>query len=132
MKTIKVVAALMVENNKVLIAARKKGEFEGLWEFPGGKIEEGETPEDALKREIMEEMEIKIDVNSYLMTREYDYPNFHLSMKCFICTPLSDHIHLNDHLGYKWIEIKKDSSINWVPADEEIFNQLIAKTQNSK
>ncbi len=130
MKNIKVVAALMLHENKVLIAARKKGEFEGLWEFPGGKIETGESPEQALKREIQEEMEIEISVDSFLMTREYDYPTFHLSMDCFLCTPLSDHIHLNDHLGYKWIDIKKDPSINWVPADEEIFNQLIIRQQS--
>lgn len=130
MKNVKVVAALMMHENKVLIAARKKGEFEGLWEFPGGKIEKGETPEQALKREIEEEMEIEISVDSYFMTREYDYSTFHLSMECFLCTPLSDHIHLNDHLGYKWIEIKKDPSINWVPADEEIFNKLIIHQQS--
>ena len=130
MKNVKVVAALMMLENKVLIAARKKGEFEGLWEFPGGKIEPGETAKQAIKREIEEEMEIEIAVNSYFMTREYDYPTFHLSMECFLCTPLSDHIHLNDHLGYKWIEIKKDPSINWVPADEEIFNQLIIHQQS--
>ena len=130
MKNVKVVAALMMLENKVLIAARKKGEFEGLWEFPGGKIEPGETAKQAIKREIEEEMEIEIAVDSYFMTREYDYPTFHLSMECFLCTPLSDHIHLNDHLGYKWIEIKKDPSINWVPADEEIFNQLIIHQQS--
>lgn len=130
MKNVKVVAALMMHENKVLIAARKKGEFEGLWEFPGGKIEPGETAKQAIKREIEEEMEIEIAVDSYFMTREYDYHTFHLSMECFLCTPLSDHIHLNDHLGYKWIEIKKDPSINWVPADEEIFNQLIIHQQS--
>ena len=130
MKNVKVVAALMMHENKVLIAARKKGEFEGLWEFPGGKIEPGETAKQAIKREIEEELEIEIAVDSYFMTREYDYPTFHLSMECFLCTPLSDHIHLNDHLGYKWIEIKKDPSINWVPADEEIFNQLIIHQQS--
>lgn len=130
MKNVKVVAALMMHENKVLIAARKKGEFEGLWEFPGGKIEPGETAKQAIKREIEEEMEIEIAVDSYFITREYDYPTFHLSMECFLCTPLSNHIHLNDHLGYKWIEIKKDPSINWVPADEEIFNQLIIHQQS--
>lgn len=130
MKNVKVVAALMLHENKVLIAARKKGEFEGLWEFPGGKIEAGESPEQALKREIQEEMGIEISVDSFLMTREYDYSSFHLSMDCFLCTPLSDHIHLNDHLGYKWIDIKKDPSISWVPADEEIFNQLIIHQQS--
>ena len=130
LKTIRVAAAVIRSEDKIFAAARGYGEFKGGWEFPGGKIESGETPQEALKREIMEELETEISVGELIDTIEYDYPEFHLSMECFICTPLSSHIHLNDHLGIKWIDIKKDDSINWVPADEAIFEKLIQYQQS--
>lgn len=125
LKTIKVVAAIIKRDNEIMIAQRIKGEFKGMWEFPGGKIETGETAEQALKREIMEEMEVEINVNEYLLTAEYDYPTFHLSMDCFICTLLNNDIHLNDHTDYKWISIDEDiKNINWIPADVQIFEAI--------
>lgn len=128
MKTIKVVAAIIKENNKILIAQRLKGEFAGQWEFPGGKVELNETPQQALEREINEEMELKIDVNEFLITAKYDYPSFHLSMDCFICSFKDKHITLHDHSAIKWISIEEDiKNINWVPADVQVFEALQSK-----
>ena len=97
MKNIKVVAAIIVDNNKIFATQRGYGEFKDGWEFPGGKIEEGETPEDALIREIKEELDTKINVNKKLDTVEYDYPTFHLSMDCFICNILGGNLVLKEH-----------------------------------
>lgn len=128
MKTIKVVAAIIKKDDKILIAQRLKGEFAGQWEFPGGKIEEGEHPEEALIREIMEEMELEISINEYLMTAEYDYPNFHLSMDCYICSLKTDIIQLHDHSAIQWISIKDNiKNINWIPADVQIIEALQTK-----
>ena len=92
MKTVRVVAAILKKDNCIMIAQRIKGDFAGQWEFPGGKIEPNETPEEALKREMMEEMELEIQINEFLMTAKYDYPNFHLSMDCFICSLKSEDV----------------------------------------
>ena len=124
MKTIRVVAALMVEDNKVLIAARKKGTLQGLWEFPGGKIEEGESPEQALIREIKEEMEIAISVDKYLMTREYDYPEFHLSMDCFWCEILSGNLVLKEAEDARWLAADELDSVEWLPADVTLIEKI--------
>lgn len=108
-----------------MIAQRLKGKLAGYWEFPGGKIEDRENPESALIREIMEEMELNIQINNYLFTIEYDYPLFHLSMKCFLCSLENDSMHLHDHSAVKWIDIHDDTdSINWVPADILVINCL--------
>lgn len=118
MKTIKVVAAIIKRNNQILIAKRSYGDYAGLWEFPGGKIENNETSKNALIREIKEELEIDINIDEYLTCVEYDYPNFHLSMECFICSLDNDTIQLHDHSTIKWIDINDDiKNINWVPAD---------------
>lgn len=128
MKTIKVVAAIIKKGNQILIAQRLKGEFTGQWEFPGGKVEEGELPEEALKREIMEEMELDIDIDEFLMTAEYDYPTFHLSMDCYICSLKSNQIQLHDHSAIQWISIKDDiKNINWIPADVQIIETIQQK-----
>lgn len=125
MKTIKVVAAIIKKENEIMIAQRIKGDFAGQWEFPGGKVEPGETPQQALKREIMEEMELAIDVNDFLITAEHDYPNFHLSMDCFICSLKNTEIHLHDHTAIKWISIQDNiKNINWVPADVQVYQAI--------
>ena len=120
MKTVRVVAAIIEKEDKILIAQRLKGEFKGLWEFPGGKIEEQEKPEEALIREIKEEMEVDIKINKYLCTIEHDYSTFHRSMDCFVCTLTSEGLHLNDHSAIKWINPFEDK-IDWVPADVKVI-----------
>lgn len=125
MRKINVVAALIVRDGKVLIAQRKGGAFNGGWEFPGGKIEPNETPQQALKREIKEELNLDIKVNELLTTIHYDYPDFHLEMDCFLCETLSNNLNLNDHLAIDWINTSiNTNSINWVPADIEVFDKL--------
>ncbi len=125
MKTIRVVAAIIKKDNHIMIAQRLKGDFAGQWEFPGGKIELNETPEQAIKREILEEMELDINVNEYLMTAEYDYPTFHLSMDCFICSLNNEQLHLHDHIAIKWISIFDNiENINWIPADVQIIKTI--------
>lgn len=123
MKTIKVVAAIIKNKDKILIAKRNYGEFEGLFEFPGGKIEPGELPKEALKREIQEEMEVDIQVNDFFMNVYYEYPNFILDMDCYLCNLLDENIHLNDHSEIKWINVH-EKNIEWVPADIQIIEKL--------
>lgn len=128
MKTIKVVAAIIKKGDQIMIAQRLKGEFAGQWEFPGGKIEVDETPQQALKRELLEEMELQIQVNDYLVTAEYDYSTFHLSMDCFMCSLENEDIHLHDHTAIQWISIHEDiKNINWVPADVQVFQAIQSK-----
>ena len=103
MKTIKVVAAIIKKDNKIFATQRGSGEFQGGWEFPGGKIEPGETPENALVREIMEELDTTIQVNELVDIVEYDYPTFHLSMHCFLCELVSGDLILKEHQDAKWL-----------------------------
>ena len=132
MKTIRVVAAIIKKDNTIMIAQRLKGEFAGQWEFPGGKIEVNETPQIALKREIMEEMELDINIQDYLMTAEYDYSNFHLSMDCFVCTLINKDVHLHDHSAIKWIPLTSNiKDINWVPADVQVIQTFLNQYKES-
>lgn len=124
MKTIKVVAAIIVHDNKIFATQRGYGEFKGGWEFPGGKIEEGETPEEALVREIMEELEIEIQVGDKIDTVEYDYPDFHLSMDCFFCTIKSGEPVLKEHEAAKWLTADKLTSVDWLPADITLIEKI--------
>ncbi len=121
MKTIKVVAAIIVDSldnpSKIFITQRAKGEFKGLWEFPGGKVEANETLEEALKREIMEELGVDILVSNLVTTIEYVYDSFHLSMPCFRCIITSGNISLNVALSGKWITKEEIDNTNWLPAD---------------
>ena len=130
-RIIHVVAAVIKKNNLILATQRGYGEFKGMWEFPGGKIEEGENLEEALVREINEELNTIVDVEKYLCTVNYDYPNFHLIMDTFICSLKDDKLNMvyhNDneleHEDYKWLTIKNIEEVNWLPADIEIVNEL--------
>lgn len=123
MKTIKVVAAILHKDHQILIAKRNYGEFEGLFEFPGGKIEPGETGEEALKREILEEMEVHINVEGFFMNVHYEYPTFILDMDCYTCTLVDTHMTLNNHSEVKWIH-KDDIETEWVPADILVINEI--------
>ena len=124
MKTIKVVAAIIIHENKIFATQRGYGEFKDGWEFPGGKIEPGETPQKALVREIKEELDIEIEVKDFLETVEYDYPTFHLSMDCFFCTIKSGELVLKEHEAAKWLTVKTLDSVDWLPADQGLIEGI--------
>ena len=124
MKTIKVVAAIIVDGDKIFATQRGYGDFKGGWEFPGGKIEEGETSEEALVREIKEELDAEIEVVELLDTVEYDYPKFHLSMDCFICKIKSGDLVLKEHEAAKWLTKETLDSVEWLPADLGVIEKI--------
>ena len=124
MKSINVAAAIILKDNRVFATQRGYGEWKDWWEFPGGKIEPGETPENALKREILEELSTEINVDEFLCTVEYDYPKFHLTMHCYRCSLLSDALHLNEHEAAKWLSKDELDTVQWLPADETIIEKL--------
>ena len=117
MKTIRVVAAVIRRDDMIFATARGYGEFKGKWEFPGGKIEDGESPQEALIREIDEELDTKISVGELIDTIEWDYPDFHLSMDCFWCEIVSGDLVLNEHEDAKWLSKEELNSVEWLPAD---------------
>lgn len=124
MKTINVVAAIIIKDNKIFATQRGYGEFKDGWEFPGGKVEHGEAPENAIVREIKEELDTVIEVKEYFDTVEYDYPNFHLSMKCYICTVVSGKLELLEHEAAKWLDKDSLDSVAWLPADLGLVDKL--------
>jgi 8-oxo-dGTP diphosphatase len=124
MKRIEVVAAIIVKDNKIFATKRGYGDFKGWWEFPGGKIEPGESPEDALKREIMEELDAEISVGDLIETVEWDYPEFHLTMHCFICSLVSESWHLKEHDDSAWLTGENPASVNWLPADLLLIEKI--------
>lgn len=124
MKTIKVVAAIITHNNQIFATQRGYGEFKDGWEFPGGKIEEGETPQQALIREIREELDTEIEVGELVDTVEYDYPTFHLSMDCFLCTVKSGDLVLKEHEAARWLTRETLDSVEWLPADKGLIEKL--------
>ena len=129
MKTINVVAAIIKATNEkgmpiIFATQRGYGDFKGGWEFPGGKIEEGEAPEDALVREIREELETEIEVGELLDTIEYDYPAFHLSMKCYWCNIVSGNLVLKEHAAAKWLSKEELFDVEWLPADVELIKKI--------
>lgn len=124
MKTIKVVAAIIQDGNKIFATQRGYGEFKDGWEFPGGKIEQGETPEEALVREIREELDTEIEVGEQIDTVEYDYPEFHLTMYCFLCRVLSGDLILKEHEAARWLTKETLDSVDWLPADEGLIEKL--------
>ena len=121
MKTVNVVAAIIRDGNKIFATQRGYGEFKDGWEFPGGKVEEGETPQEALKREIEEELKTEIEVGEYLTTIEHDYPKFHLSMKCYWARIIEGKPVLLEHEAARWLSRDELDSVAWLPADVTII-----------
>lgn len=124
MKRIEVVAAVIVRDDEVLATRRGYGEWQGWWEFPGGKMEAGESPQDALRREIREELDAEIEVGRLLETVEWDYPSFHLTMHCFICSLVSGSMNLNEHEAAAWLTKENIGSVKWLPADEGLIGRI--------
>ena len=124
MKNIHVSAAIIMKDNKIFVTQRGYGEFKDWWEFPGGKIEEGETPEECLKREIKEELKADINIDKYLCTVEYDYPDFHLKMECFICSLIYGHLELVEAEDAKFITKDQLDNIDFLPADLLVVKEL--------
>ena len=125
MKQIEVVAAIIHDNEgRIFATQRGCGELKGYWEFPGGKIESGETPEEALRREIVEELDIHIGIENLLQRVEWDYPEFHLSMSCFVCHIESGDIFLKEHYDATGLLKSELDSVNWLPADRQVISSL--------
>lgn len=124
MKKIEVVAAILHRDGAYFATQRGYGEFEGMWEFPGGKIEPGESREVALKREIQEELGVDIAIENLLCTTEYDYPSFHLTMHCYLCSVASGEIELREHKSALWLTANRLDDVAWLPADKEVIDKL--------
>ena len=123
MRTIEVVAAIIRKDNKVFATQRGYGDWKDWWEFPGGKMEPGETPEKALVREIEEELSTRISVDKFLYTVDYDYPQFHLTMHCYLCSLQCEALHLNEHEAARWLGVDELRSVNWLP--DEVLLPMI-------
>ena len=128
MKTIRVVAAIIRDRGRIFATQRGYGPYKDGWEFPGGKIEPGETPGEALKREIREELDTEIEVGESAGHIEYDYPEFHLSMDCFFCTLLSGSLTLKEHEAARWLSPEELDSVSWLPADRSLIDRLKAES----
>ena len=124
MKQIEVVAAIIQRDGAYFATQRGYGEFEGMWEFPGGKIELGETHEMALKREIQEELGVDISIEKLLCTTNYDYPSFHLTMHCYLCSIAAGKIELREHKSARWLTTETLDSVEWLPADKDAVIKL--------
>jgi 8-oxo-dGTP diphosphatase len=125
MKTIEVPAAIIHDKTgRIFATQRGYGEWKDWWEFPGGKIEPGETPEEALAREIKEELNAEISIDKFVTTVEYDYPKFHLTMHCYLCSLTTDSLHLNEHEAAKWLTKEELDSVKWLPADLIVIEKL--------
>ena len=125
MKQIEVVAAIIYDSEgRIFATQRGYGDYKDWWEFPGGKMEAGETPEEALRREIWEELETRIVVENFVETVEWDYPQFHLSMHCYLCHVESGHLKLKEHEAAKWLNKDELESVNWLPADWDLVKKL--------
>ena len=124
MKNIEVVAAIIRKGDKIFATQRGYGDFKDGWEFPGGKVEAGESPEDALKREIFEELETHIQVERFVTTVDYDYPKFHLKMHCYICSIESGSLTLKEHEAARWLKLSDIYSVDWLPADKIVVDEI--------
>ena len=127
MKRIEVVAAIIRKGDRIFATQRGYGDWKDWWELPGGKIEPGESPEDALVREIREELDTVISIDKYLTTIESDYPQFHLTMHCYMCSLLSEALHLNEHEAARWLRSDELHTVNWLPADEILLPKIAAE-----
>ena len=124
MKQIEVVAAIIRKDDRIVATQRGCDEWKDWWEFPGGKMEEGETPKEALVREIREELSAEISVDEFLCTVEFDYPKFHLTMHCYLCSLLTEALHLNEHEAARWLTKDELDSVKWLPADLEVVERI--------
>ena len=124
MKRIEVVAAIIRKEGRIFATQRGYGEWKDWWEFPGGKMEPGETSEEALKREIREELSTEIRVDELLCTVEYDYPKFHLTLHCYLCSLVTEALHLNEHEAARWLANDELDSVKWLPADREVIEKI--------
>lgn len=131
MKTIEVVAAIIRKGDKVFATQRGYGEWKDWWEWPGGKVEPGETHEQALVREISEELDTEISIDKYLYTVEWDYPKFRLTMHCYICSLLSEALHLNEHEAARWLTADTLGSVKWLPADGILLPLIEKELKNA-
>lgn len=127
MKTVRVAAAVIRDNNRIFATACGYGAFKGKWEFPGGKIEMGETSQEALKREIMEELATEIKVGELIDTIEYDYPDFHLTMECFWCEVVNGGLELKEHEAARWLMREELYNVEWLPADVRLIEKIKGK-----
>ena len=132
MKRIEVVAAIIRKDDRIFATQRGYGDFKDWWEFPGGKMEPGETPEEALLREIREELSTEIAIDKFLHTVEYDYPAFHLTLHCYMCTLQSEALHLNEHESARWLDAASLHTVRWLPADEELLPLIHIELQTSE
>jgi 8-oxo-dGTP diphosphatase len=124
MKQIEVVAAIIRKGDRIFATQRGYGEWKDWWEFPGGKMEAGETREEALVREIREELSTEICVDEFFCTVDYDYPKFHLTMHCFLCSLTTEALHLNEHEAARWLSKDELDSVRWLPADVKLIEEL--------
>ena len=124
MKQIEVVAAIIHKDGRIFATQRGYGDWKDWWEFPGGKMEAGETPEEALKREIREELSTEIQLDKLFCTVEWDYPKFHLTMHSYLCSLLTEALHLNEHEAARWLPKEELDSVQWLPADVQIIERL--------
>lgn len=131
-KHIEVVAAIILRERRIFATQRGYGEWKDWWEFPGGKIEPGESPEDALKREIREELATEIEVDELLTTVEYDYPKFHLTMHCYLCTIISGDLSLLEHEDARWLALDELDCVKWLPADKDVIEKTLYHIRNAK
>jgi 8-oxo-dGTP diphosphatase len=129
-KRIEVVAAIIRKGDAIFATQRGYGDFKDWWEFPGGKMEPGETPEEALVREIREELSADISIDKFLYTVDYDYPAFHLTMHCYMCSLLCEALHLNEHEAARWLKADEIHSVNWLPADDVLLPMIVQELEN--